>query len=130
MFLLQHPVYYYVPDDPAFGLYHESLATKLPCLKNMMHLLTMNNTKSTAKIIDKMINDNDDRIDEHEVLRARLLDMLVGDWDRHFDQFRWGTLDTGKGKLYYTIPRDRDQAYFNSDGFIACISPHLKCYLI
>ena len=74
------------------------------------------NTKSTAKIIDKMIDDNDDRIDEHEVLRARLLDMLVGDWDRHFDQFRWGTLDTGKGKLYYTIPRDRDQAYFYSDG--------------
>ena len=113
-----HPVYYYVPNDPALGFYREKFADKISLLEKHDASINDENTKSTAKIIDKMIDDNDDRIDEHEVLRARLLDMLVGDWDRHFDQFRWGTLDTGKGKLYYTIPRDRDQAYFYSDGVL------------
>ena len=42
--------------------------------------------------------------------------LLIGDFDRHFDQWKWGTIDTGKGKIYYPIPRDRDQAFFYSDG--------------
>jgi hypothetical protein len=116
------PSYYFVPDDPAFGLYKDKVANKVALLEKHDASIEGSDTKSTAKIINKMISDNDDRIDEQEVLRARLLDMLVGDWDRHFDQFRWGTLDTGKGKLYYTIPRDRDQAYFNSDGLLVRIA--------
>jgi hypothetical protein len=53
-----------------------------------------------------------------EVLISRLLDILVSDWDRHFDQWKWGVQDTGKGKLYYPIPKDRDQAFFKSDGLL------------
>src|SRR5438045_2550090 len=44
--------------------------------------------------------------------------MLIADWDRHFDQWKWATRDTGQGKLYIPIPRDRDQAFFYSDGLI------------
>src|SRR6185295_13713102 len=62
--------------------------------------------------------DNDHTVDQHEVLKARLLDNLIGDWDRHPDQWRWGVRDTGKGRTYYPIPRDRDQAFFNSDGLL------------
>ena len=65
-----------------------------------------------------MLEDNDHHIDQEKVLNARLLDMLIADWDRHADQWKWGTADTGKGKLYYPIPRDRDQAFFNSDGLL------------
>jgi hypothetical protein len=57
-------------------------------------------------------------VDQQEYLRGRLLDNVIGDWDRHFDQWKWGTRDTGKGKLYYPVPRDRDQAFFNSDGML------------
>jgi hypothetical protein len=44
--------------------------------------------------------------------------MLVADWDRHFDQWKWGTKDTGRGKIYYPIPKDRDQAMAYSDGIL------------
>jgi hypothetical protein len=54
------------------------------------------------------------------VLKARLLDIIIGDFDRHFDQWRWGIIDTNdmKGRIYYPIPRDRDQAFFNPTGKI------------
>jgi hypothetical protein len=52
------------------------------------------------------------------VLRARLLDMLIGDFDRHFDQWKFGVSDTGKGKLYYPIPKDRDQAFYRANGLL------------
>jgi hypothetical protein len=46
------------------------------------------------------------------------MDMLIGDWDRHADQWRWGKRESGKLEHYYAIPRDRDQAYFYSKGLL------------
>jgi len=48
-------------------------------------------------------------------LRARLLDMLLGDWSRRADQWRWAGF-AGAGCLEFRpIPRDRDQAFFRFD---------------
>ena len=70
----------------------------------------------TQKVLQKfsmtVIEENDHRADQFAVLRARLLDIIIGDFDRNLDQWKWATSDTGKGKLYYPIPRDRDQAFF------------------
>lgn len=48
-------------------------------------------------------------------LRARLLDMLVGDWSRRADQWRWAAFATPGGSAFRPIPRDRDQAFFRFD---------------
>src|SRR5205085_3861504 len=48
----------------------------------------------------------------------RLLDDVIGDWDRHFDQWKWQTRDTGKGKLYFPLPKDRDMSFFYSNGVL------------
>ncbi|HEY0432752.1 MAG TPA: metallophosphoesterase, partial [Chitinophagaceae bacterium] len=112
------PELFFVPDDPAFGYYQSMFANSVCTLEEKDPSAFGEDTKSTAKVFDKLIEENDHRIDQPEVLRARLFDMLIGDFDRHFDQWKFGTVDTGKGKLYYAIPKDRDQAYFNSNGLI------------
>ena len=112
------PTYYFVPDDPAFGIYQQRFANTICMLEEREPTPDGSETKSTAKTLDKLYEDNDNRIDQQEVLRARLVDMLVADFDRHFDQWRWGTYDTDKGKVYYAIPKDRDQAFFYSDGLV------------
>ena len=48
-------------------------------------------------------------------LRARLLDMLVGDWSRREDQWRWASFPQAGGLVYRPVPRDRDQAFFLFD---------------
>ena len=112
------PFFYYMPDDPALGSYRQKFSNQVVSLELREPTINGENAKSTAKIIEQFIEDNDDRIDEEEVLRARLLDMYIADFDRHFDQWKWGTSDTGEGKVYYAIPRDRDQAFFNSNGLL------------
>lgn len=125
-----NPKLYFVPDDPAFGKYRSRIANTVFLLEEKDPTNEEKNLKSTQKVISKILEDNDNRIDQPQVLRARLLDMLIGDWDRHFDQWKWGTRDTGKGKVYYAVPKDRDQAFFNSDGLlIKGISAHLFRYL-
>lgn len=110
------PELFFVPDDAAFGIYRQVFANKICFLEERAP--TEEKTKSTAKTFEKLIDDNDHRVDQKAVLRARLLDIIIGDFDRHFDQWRFEQQDTGKGKLFVPVPRDRDQAYFYDDGFL------------
>ncbi len=113
-----HPELFFVPDDPALGIYLPLFANTVCMLEEKEPSFDGSNTKTTAKTFNKMLEENDHRANQPAVLRARLLDIILGDFDRHFDQWKWATLDTGKGRIYYPIPRDRDQALFHSDGFI------------
>ena len=113
-----NPELFFVPDDPAFGFYRPIFANTVCTLEEKDPTRHGEETKSTIKVFDKLIEANDHRADQLTVLRARLLDILIGDFDRHFDQWRWAATDTGKGKLYYPIPKDRDQAFFRSNGVI------------
>jgi hypothetical protein len=52
------------------------------------------------------------------VVRNRLFDNIIGDWDRHDDQWRWAEFEDGKKHTYRPIPRDRDQAFSRYDGLL------------
>ncbi len=113
-----HPQLYFIPDDPAFGIYKPIFANQLVTIERKDASVDETDTKSSANVFNHLVEDNDNRVDQKAVLRARLLDMLIGDFDRHLDQWKFGVADTGKGKLYYPIPRDRDQALYNSNGVL------------
>lgn len=74
------------------------------------------NSDNTAKMLAELDNDNDNSVDYKAFLRATLLDLLIGDWDRHADQWRWVDIQKGKEKLYVGVPRDRDQAFYVNQG--------------
>ena len=59
------------------------------------------------------------RFDDRYYLRIRLIDMLVGDWDRHSGQWRWAR----DGNLWRAIPEDRDWAFARMDGVVARLAP-------
>ena len=55
-------------------------------------------------------------IDQRAFLRARLLDVWLGDWDRHEGQWQWAAFAEPGGRVRYLgIPKDRDQVYFRFD---------------
>ncbi|GAA4023305.1 hypothetical protein GCM10022409_03920 [Hymenobacter glaciei] len=55
-------------------------------------------------------------IDQPAFLRARLLDVWMGDWDRHEGQWQWAEFREAGGRVRYLgIPKDRDQVYFRFD---------------
>ena len=73
---------------------------------------------STPDVIDNLKKNHHHRVDYPAVIRARVFDLLIGDWDRHDDQWRWGMHKKGDLKMYYPIPRDRDQAFSKYDGIM------------
>ncbi|MCH4823774.1 metallophosphoesterase [Gramella lutea] len=72
---------------------------------------------STADMIERLRRDEKYILDETAYVRARIFDMLIGDWDRHQDQWRWAEIEDDQGNHYFKpIPRDRDQVFSNFDG--------------
>ena len=57
-----------------------------------------------------------DRADTRAFLKARLFDLMIGDWDRHRDQWRWAKFPDQP--LWQPMPDDRDQAFSRYDGLV------------
>ncbi|WBA42927.1 hypothetical protein [Hymenobacter canadensis] len=64
------------------------------------------------------------RIDEATFLRARLLDLWLGDWDRHEGQWTWAAYPQADGHTRWEpVPQDRDQVFFRfDDGLISWLA--------
>jgi hypothetical protein len=112
-----HPEIVYVPDDPAFGKFQKEFANQV-FLFEEREPLDADKTDNTVKAKVRLQKDNDNRVNQQLVLRARLLDMLLGDWDRHEDQWRWKRTEGPKGSLYEPVPRDRDQVFYKPGGVL------------
>ncbi|MGB3591055.1 MAG: metallophosphoesterase [Nonlabens sp.] len=120
-----NPEFYYVPQQKALGNYNEEYGNEIYMLverpeenhKNLASFGRPDHLESTADVFEKLREDEKYKIDEPHYVRARMFDMLLGDWDRHQDQWRWAEYDNPDGTVTFkAIPRDRDQVYSNFDG--------------
>ena len=107
----------YIGDDPQLGEFRKDFANSLALLEIRLPD-SVKKGHDTEDVVEKLKDDNDNEVDQLALLRARILDMFVMDLDRHEDQWQWGAIDKEKGKLYYPIPRDRDQAFFVNQGLL------------
>ena len=76
----------------------------------------------TDKLLEELEDSPNDRVDAAAFLTARLVDILIGDWDRHADQWRWARFDRDRPYRWLPIPRDRDQAFARYDGLLLAIA--------
>ena len=107
---------YFVPDDSVFGQYRSTMA-------NRVFILVNNQPQPqkgimTNEMMEKLKLDEQFNVDQKEFLKARLVDWLVADWDRHDDQWRWIQEKTDSGIAFHIVPRDRDQAFYRSNGLL------------
>ena len=125
-----NPKIVWVPDDPRLGIYRKDLANNVFLFEerpagNREDVGSFEkSTKiiNTAKAISKTQSDHNHRIDQNAVVRARLFDMLINDWDRHDDQWRWASFKKNSTTTYRPIPRDRDQVFFVNEGVVMAIA--------
>lgn len=113
------PVLYFVPKQQSLGEFNEDYGDELYMIEERTD--DGHGDKKNFGFSDELISTDDLRknlakdkkysVDEETYIRARLFDMLIGDWDRHQDQWRWATFKDGKKVIYKPVPRDRDQAF-------------------
>lgn len=113
------PVIGVVAPDKNLGIHERTFSNRVVLLEEREPLGDSDNSEKMKKNLQ---SDNDNSILAKEFLNARMLDMLVGDWDRHEDQWRWKDNAKGKTKTYLSIPRDRDQVFHVTQGLIPKIA--------
>ncbi|MFD2035395.1 BamA/TamA family outer membrane protein [Belliella marina] len=113
-----NPIIGIVMTDSLLGAYNVQFANTLCLLEERE---PMGNSDNTIKMLRKVNQDNDEDIKAKTFIRARMLDLLINDWDRHEDQWRWRDMNEELEKSdrdYLPVPRDRDQALRVMQGFL------------
>lgn len=120
-----NPELFYMPRHKSLGDYNDEFGDELYTLEERPDNGFLDQDsfgkpdaiESTSDVLENLRKDEKYRMDEAAFIRARLFDMLLGDWDRHQDQWRWSRFDKSDDeKIYKPIPRDRDQVFSNYDG--------------
>lgn len=114
-----NPVLYYIPKQNALGTFNDEFGDELYMIEeraadghgDKASFGFSNELISTDDLLKELNKDEDIVLDEATYIRARLFDMLIGDWDRHEDQWRWAKFEENKKTVYRPVPRDRDQAF-------------------
>lgn len=82
------------------------------------------------KIFKEVEKDNHEQVDQTEFLKARLMDIFLGDRDRHADQWQWAGYRHSGLRIWKPIPRDRDFAFGRYDGVFPWLSGVLSLSLV
>ncbi|WP_413513398.1 metallophosphoesterase [Myroides odoratus] len=119
-----NPELYYIPRQEVLGAFNSKYGDELYMIEerpsegheeedsfgNAAKII------STTDVIANLRKSEKYTVDEQAYLRARIFDLLIGDWDRHGDQWRWSEFKEEDKTIYRPIPRDRDQAFAKIDG--------------
>lgn len=123
-----NPELYFVPDDPRLGQFQIDFANTLVLHETRLtgdqseqaNFANSEKLVSSHKMAAKLLKNHDHQVDQRHAVRSRLFDMLIGDWDRHEDQWRWAKFKIDDDHtVYQPIPRDRDQVFYKFDGPLA-----------
>ena len=116
-----------LPDDPALGQFRERFAGTLGFFEEraISHHATPFAGASEIidgnELFDRMMRGPRDRVDARAFLTARLLDLVIGDWDRHRGQWGWARFGNEEVRQWIPIPEDRDYAFVRYDGLLPAL---------
>ena len=121
------PKLYVLPDDTKLGAFQYKYG-------NLFGMLEENpgkpNNKGdifggsdkvvrSSKLFKDLYKHQNSKVNPSEFVRARLFDLLVGDWSKHEDNWKWAAYNGADGsKEYRPIPRDRDHVFSRQDGIL------------
>lgn len=133
-----NPVLVVMPDSPLLGEFRDDFKGKLGTIEEHASMPddAARGLGGAVDIIDsddlleKLNEEPGTRVDARAYLTARLVDVLLGDNDRHRDQWRWARLRDDEAAPWVPIPRDRDKAFVSHDGLLLKVARFVKPILV
>ncbi|MBC8766538.1 metallophosphoesterase [Arenibacter sp. BSSL-BM3] len=131
-----NPRLFYIPKQPALEDFNSDFGDELYLLEehvsdehsDLESFGFPEKIESTYDFLNKLRSDEKYKVDVDMYIRARLFDMVIGDWDRHVDQWRWAENKVKKtgDVIFQPIPRDRDQVFsIMGDGLLMNIATRI-----
>lgn len=120
------PELYVLPDHHRLGAFREPYAGLFGMLEErpgdpsneIQGFMGADDVTRSAGLYRKLYKDNDNHVHAETLGKARVFDILIGDWGRHEDNWKWAGYERGNKMVYYPIPRDRDHAFSRWNGIL------------
>jgi hypothetical protein len=124
------PALYVLPDDPKLGPFQAQYGGLLgmlevnPGKENDQGQLfgEADEIMQSSELFREFYKNQKLKVDRQEFIRARLFDILVGDWSKHEDNWKWALYKQGDFTVARPIPRDRDHVFSRQDGVLPWIA--------
>ncbi|MCC2545187.1 hypothetical protein LJY25_01910 [Hymenobacter sp. BT175] len=124
------PQLFVLPDNSQLGAYREQYAGLLGTLEdrpgdpkpNLPGFGNADEVRRSFSFFRQLYKDHDNRVDAVAFAKARAFDMLVADFGKHEDNWKWAGYKQGKKTIYRPIPRDRDQSFTLWNGLLTYIA--------
>ncbi|SHI83400.1 hypothetical protein SAMN02745146_1650 [Hymenobacter daecheongensis DSM 21074] len=120
------PRLFVLPDNNSLGPYREKYAGLFGTLEdrpvdpkpNLPGFGGADDVRRSFSFFRQLYKDHDNQIDAVALGKARAFDMLVADFGKHEDNWKWAGYKQGKKTIYRPIPRDRDQSFTLWNGLL------------
>ncbi|MGH7603356.1 MAG: hypothetical protein ACRENK_05070 [Gemmatimonadaceae bacterium] len=133
------PIIAVMPDDPALGEFRKEFAGMLGGIEERPDTPKKGRGFAGAAdiigsdtLLDRINADARTQVDARRLLTAVEMDMLIGDNDRHPDQWKWAHFTQGDAAPWEPIATDRDKAFVSYGGVLMAIArfalPNLVSY--
>lgn len=118
-----------MPDDPILGDFRKEFAGTLgeieqrPTVpKDGPAFAGASKIIGAEELLKEINSDPFDQVDARKMLSARLLDMVLGDNDRHPDQWKWGRFGKNDQVPWVPIAQDRDKVFVSYRGALLSLA--------
>jgi len=126
-----------MPDDPVLGEFREEFAGMLGELEEHAAVPDKGTVFGGADkiigsdtLLDRINADPTTRVDARALLTAREVDMLIGDNDRHPDQWKWARFGKKDEAPWEPIAVDRDKVFVSYEGVLMSIGRIIQPSLV
>ncbi len=124
-----HPTVALMPDDPLLGEFRKEFAGMLGefeerpnAPKNSLGFAGASKILGSDTVLDRLNTDPRTSVDTRALLTAVELDMIIGDNDRHPDQWKWARFGKKDEVPLEPVAVDRDHAFVSYEGLLMNIA--------
>lgn len=112
------PQVYYLPKDATVDTIADgsNISDRLVAIYDLKAYNDSSKIYTTEELLKKIQIDKSYFVNQDEYIRERLLAMLIGDWNKVPENWRWTERQIGDSLIYSPIVIDRSQAFTRVDG--------------
>ncbi|WP_165021698.1 hypothetical protein [Dysgonomonas sp. ZJ279] len=111
---------FYIPENATTDTIADGtgIADRLVSIYDLKTFTTQSKVIETDNLLTKIQESKSFHVNQHEYIRERLLDILIGDWNKTKENWQWYGIPQSDSIVYMPLVADRSHTFTRVDGIL------------